>query len=477
MHGSRGELLRSLGLWTAIFAVIGSVVGSGVFKKAAPMAAAFPAPWFVLLAWALAGLVTLAGALTNVEVAGLIAEPGGQYAFFRRMYGNLFAYLYGWSSFAVIESATIAGVGYVFAECINELVRLPQPPPEWQAVSLFGLFFPFQNFGTKLATIIAIVVLTVANRRGIELGGLLSNILTVAKLFGITLVILFGLTLGGGQLGLLVDARAATPQSPGAFGFTGALFSAMLGAFWAFQGWNSITMLGGEVRDPKRNIPIAITRGVLAVICIYVLVNGVYFYIMPAGEIAALAQRENSIVAIEVVRRVAGEGGSRAVTLLILLSTFGTLHVTILTASRIYYAMGTEGVFFRGTGTAHPAYRTPSRALILQGIWSALLVLSGTFDQLTDRLVFASFIFYGMGALGVFVLRVKMKDHERPFLAWGYPWVPAAYVAFCAALLAVTVVRAPLDAGIGSGLVLAGLPLYWFWRKRYPGAPGSTQAP
>ena len=468
MQSRSHELIRGLGLWTATFAVIGSVVGSGVFKKAAPMAAAFPTPWFVILAWAIAGLVTLAGALTNVEVAGIIAEPGGQYAFFRRMYGEVFAFLYGWSSFAVIESATIAGVGYVFAECINELVPLPQPPLGLQAWSFLGLFHPFQNLGTKAVTIVAILVLTLGNRRGVVLGGLLSNILTVAKLFGITLVILLGLTLGGGSLGLLSVAMPTTPAAAGVLGFPGALFAAMLGAFWAYQGWNSITMLGGEVRDAHRNIPIAITRGVLAVIAVYVLINSVYFYIMPAAEIAGLASRPNSVVAIEVVRRVSGEGGARAVTLLILLSTFGTLHVTILTASRIYYAMGSEGIFFRGSGRAHPRFRTPSRALIWQGAWSSLLVLSGTFDQLTDRLIFAAFIFYGMGALGVFVLRAKMKDVERPFLAWGYPWVPAGFVAFCVTLLVVTVVQAPVDAGIGLGLVLSGIPFYLYWRRGRP---------
>ena len=466
MKSRHHELIRGLGLWTATFAVIGSVVGSGVFKKAAPMAAAFPTPWFVLLAWVLAGVVTLAGALTNVEVAGIIAEPGGQYAFFRKMYGEVFAFLYGWSSFAVIESATIAGVGYVFAECINELVPLPQPSLAWQQFHLLGFFYPLQNLGTKLVTIIAILVLTIGNRRGVVLGGLLSNILTVAKLFGITLVILFGLTLGGGSLGLLADVLPEQPITSGVLGLPGALFTAMLGAFWAYQGWNSITMLGGEVRDARRNIPIAITRGVLAVIAIYVLINGVYFYIMPAAEIAGLAARPNSVVAIEVVRRVAGDGGARAVTLLILLSTFGTLHVTILTASRIYYAMGSEGVFFRGSGVPHARFRTPARALAWQGVWSAALVLSGTFDQLTDRLIFAAFIFYGMGALGVFVLRVKMNNVDRPFLAWGYPYVPAGFVVFCAALLIVTVVQAPVDAGIGLGLVLSGIPFYLFWRRR-----------
>ncbi len=469
MNEGKG-LHRTLGLWTAVLAVIGSVMGSGVFKKAGPMAMELGSANLVLLAWFLAGLVTLAGALANLEVAGLIAEPGGQYAFFRKMYGKLFAFLYGWSSFAVIESATIAGVGYVFAESANEFFPIPRLPASIEAFSLFGIIHPFANSGTKGLTIGAILALTWANRRGVALGGYLSNLLTFAKVFGITIVIVAGLSLAasaGGAVSFVPGNGASSPASPGSpLGIFGAMFAAMLGAFWAYQGWNSVATLGGEVENPRRNIPLAILFGVLAVIAIYLAVNFVYFAILPVETVARLAREENRIVAVEAVRAVAGPGGAGATTFLILVSTFGTLHVTILTASRIYYAMGGDGIFFRGSDQAHPRYRTPSRALVIQGIWSSFLVLTGTFDELTDRLVFAAFLFYGAGALGVFVLRWKMPDIARPFRAFGYPVVPALFVLFCACLVVVTIIEKPRDAAFGAGLVLAGIPFFWFWQRR-----------
>lgn len=463
MNEGRG-LHRTLGLWTAVLAVIGSVMGSGVFKKAGPMAMELGSMKLVLLAWLLAGLVTLAGALANLEVAGLIAEPGGQYAFFRKMYGKVFAFLYGWSSFAVIESATIAGVGYVFAESANEFFSLPRLPASIEAFSIFGIIRPFANSGTKGLTIAAILALTWANRRGVELGGYLSNLLTFAKVFGITIVIVAGLSLAASASGS--PGGSAVSSHDSSLGIFGAMFSAMLGAFWAYQGWNSVATLGGEVENPRRNIPLAILFGVLAVIAIYLTVNFVYFSILPVETVSRFAREENKIIAVEAVRAVAGPGGAAATTFLILISTFGTLHVTILTAARIYYAMGGDGIFFRGSDQAHPRYRTPSRALIIQGAWSSILVLTGTFDELTDRLVFAAFLFYGAGALGVFVLRRKMADEVRPFRAFGYPVVPALFVLFCACLVAVTIIEKPRDAAFGAGLVLAGIPFFWFWQRR-----------
>jgi len=462
MPDRQSGLLRELGLKSATLAVIGSVVGSGVFKKAGPMTLELHSPGLVLLAWLAAGIVTLLGALTNMEIASLIAEPGGQYVFFKRMYGRLFAFLYGWSSFAVIESGTIAGVGYVFAECVNEIRPLPHLSPALEGLMFFGILEPFRNFGTKVVTILAIGILTFLNRRGVVLGGYLSNLFSVLKLFGITLVIFFGLTLGQGNTSGPSSAHVFHSN----FGFIGAFFSAMLGAFWAYQGWNSVTTLGGEVRDPKKNIPLAILIGVLSVAGIYLIVNFVYFYILPVSVIEKFASEENRIIAIESVRAVAGEGGAKAVTFLILLSSLGTLHVTILTASRIYFAMGIDGIFFRGSGEHHPVYRTPARSLVLQGVWASLLVLTGTFDQLTDRLIFAAFLFYGAGAAGVFILRRIMPDEERFVKAPGYPVLPGLFVLFCASLVIITIIRSPGDAVMGLIPVVAGLPFYFRWKRR-----------
>ncbi len=467
-NSNKEALNRGIGLWTAIFAVIGSVIGSGVFKKAGPMAAGLHSTSLVMTAWILAGLVTLVGALTNLEVAGLIGEAGGQYAFFRKMYGRLFAFLYGWSAFAVIESATIAGVGYVFAECVNEIYTLPRFGPALEGFGIAGVITPFDNFGTKAVTVSAILILTWVNRRGVVVGGYISNLFSILKLFGITLVIFVGLTLGGHAAGhseAAATAAASSASFDSPFGLTGAMFAAMLAAFWAYQGWNSVTTLGGEVKNPTRNIPLAIFLGVIGIITVYLAINFVYFYILPVEEVATLAKKQNVIVAVEAVRAVSGPGGAKAMTFLILFSTLGTLHVTIITASRIYYAMGGDGIFFRGAENAHPVYRTPSKSLIIQGVWASLLVITGTFDQLTDRLVFAAFLFYGAGALGVFVLRRTMPDAPRTFKAFGYPYLPAAFIGFCVALVVITIVQRPVDAAFGLGLILAGLPFYFFWNR------------
>lgn len=460
-------LLTKLGLYTAILIVISSMIGSGVFKKAAPMAVDLESGGILLLCWIIPGIITLIGAATNAEVAGLIAAPGGQYIYFKEMYGKAFAFLYGWSCFSVIQSASIASIAYVFSESVNAVVPLPHLSEALEQFTLFGIFTPLASFGVKMLTIVTIIFLTSANYLGVIFGGFISNLFTTLKVAGILVIIFLGLTLSSGTVNNLQPlGENASAQYGSSLGLFGAMFAAMLGAFWAYDGWNNISYLGGEVKNPKKNIPLALFIGVGIVMAVYLLVNFVYLYVMPVNEMIEIANRSDTIVAVEVMRKFMGNGGAFFISILIMISTFGTTNGTILASSRIYFAMAKDKLFFKSAGNIHPKFKTPYTSLIIQGIWSCLLVMSGTFDQLTDMLIFASFIFYGAGAFGVFILRKKMKDAHRPYKAMGYPVIPLIFVLFCATLVIVTIINNPRDAGIGLALVLIGIPFYLFWNKK-----------
>lgn len=462
VHG----LLPRLGLFTVIMVVMGNMIGSGVFKKAAPMAADVQSPGLLLACWVIAGVVSLLGALSNAEVAGLIADPGGYYAFFKKMYGRPFAFLFGWSSFTVLQSASVASIAYVFGESANALFLFPRLPESWEQISILGLFFPFQNFGVKAFTIATLLSVAAANYCGVIFGGFIANITTSLKLAGIALIAFLGLYASGGSLSHLAPLGPAANAQYGSMGLFGAMFAAMLGAFWAFDGWNNINSLGGEVQNPKRNIPLALGLGVAGVIVVYLLVNFAYVCVLSIEELKTVAASQNGIAAVEAMRKEWGPGAAKLVAALILVSTFGAVNCQLMPTSRTFYAMARDGLFFRSAARCHPRFHTPSAALVMESIWASILVLSGTFDQLTDMVIFASFIFYGAATFGVFVLRRTMKDAPRPYRVTGYPFTPALFVLFCVVLVAVTVVQRPREAGIGLVLICTGWPFYFYWTRK-----------
>jgi len=473
-----GGLLPRLGLITATMIIMGNMIGSGVFKKAAPMAADVQSVGLMLLCWLIAGVISLFGALSNAETASMIAGPGGFYAFFKKMFGQAFAFIFCWSSFAVLQSASIASIAYVFGQSVNSLIELPRLGPAWEQFSIFGVFYPFENFGVKIFTIFTLMSVTMANYFGVIFGGIIANISTTLKLLGIAMVIVLGLFAGGGSMAHIAplgpDPNAVYDTSLGLFG---AMFAAMLGAFWAYDGWNNVLSLGAEVRNPKRNIPLALVIGVAGVIGVYMLVNFAYAYVMPLDEMKALAATDNSIIGVEVMRKAFGGGAAQFVAVLILLSTFGAMNCQLMPPSRMYFSMAHDGLFFKAAARCHPKHRTPSTALIMQGIWASCLVLSGTFDQLTDMVIFASFIFYGASALGVFVLRRTMRDAHRPYSVHGYPFVPGIFVIFCFVLVIVTVFQQPREAIIGLVLIFTGWPFYFYWSWRNAAAAKSGETP
>ncbi|MEX2232736.1 MAG: amino acid permease [Cyclobacteriaceae bacterium] len=463
----QGHLVRSIGLFSAFILTVSSVIGSGVYKKVAPMSAELLSADLVLLAWGLAGIITLCGVLSNAEIASMLADSGGEYVYFRRIYNKFFAFIFGWTSFAVIRSAAAASIAYVFAHSFNSLITLPVLPESWEQFSVFNIFTPFDNFGVKALTVLLLIGLSCNNYIGLKFGEGLSKTVTLLVVVSIFLIVVLGLTIGGGSMAnFQTPASSYIPLSLSNPVFIETIFAALLAAFWAYEGWTNTGYLGGEIKNSHRNVPLALVFGILFVIVVYLCINFTYLYVLPIDQIIAVHNSENNIAAVEVVRSFLGRPGALGMAILILITTFGCTNTTLLGPPRLYYAMAKEGVFFKSAAYIHPKYNTPSKAIFIQAVWASLLVFSGSFDQLTDMLIFASFIFYGATALGVFILRIRMPDAPRPYKAWGYPVVPAIFIIFCVALIIITMIGKPREALIGLGLMASGVPFYWYWNNK-----------
>jgi APA family basic amino acid/polyamine antiporter len=457
--------------------VIGGVIGSGIFRKPGVMASQLGSPEWLLLVWVLAGVITLFGALTNAEIASLIPETGGQYVYFERMYGSLFAFLYGWAVFGVIQTGSIAAVAYVFAEYTTQFIALPEASARVAAWSLhlpfIGDLTPFKELGAKGLAAAVVLLLTAVNYLGVKLGGIVQDIFTIAKVAAMGLLILGAFLLPTGGAVANLTTPSATIQLSGLALFAG-IAAALQGAFWAYDGWNKITYVAGEVKQPQRNIPLGLLWGMLSVTVIYVLMNVAYAYVLPIDEMA-----RSKLVAADVAERMFS-GGGRWIAVAVMISTFGCANAIILASARVYFHMAQVNVFPKTLGRVHPRFHTPAASLVAQGIWTMLLLFSGTFDTLTDTLIFVSWIFYAAGAYGIFVLRRKMPDAPRPYKVPGYPIVPWVFVIFSVIYLGFTVYNdiglyhAAVAAGkpamtnsvFGIALVLIGTPIYFFFRRR-----------
>ncbi len=456
---STAKLNRSLGLRLVVVIVIGNIIGSGVYKKVAPMTAELHSSGWVLICWILAGIISLFGALCNAEVAGLLAETGGEYVYYQKIYNKFFAFLFGWSLFAVIQTAAISALAYVFAESLNSVVHLPQILSSWKDVSIAGVFYPFADLNVKLVAIILIIILTWINTLGIKIGAGFSMAILILVFASIFLIIAFGLTSSASHISNIT--MATTNNTPVTFS---AVFTAMLAAFWAYQGWASVGYVGGEIKDAKRNLPKGIVIGIFTIIALYLLVNTTYLSLLSIPQLEDVNSAGNKIAAIEAVKSFWGDNGVLFMSVLIFVTTLGCCNATILSSCRTYYAMASEGLFFKSVSKLNNK-QAPVNSLLYQCVWACILVLSGTFDQLTDMIIFAVFIYYGATTLGVFILRKKMPDSPRPYKVWGYPIVPAIVVIFCAVLIVNTVFSRPREAAIGAALMLTGVPMYFIFRR------------
>jgi APA family basic amino acid/polyamine antiporter len=460
----RPGLARSLSLTTATAIVIGSVIGSGIFKKAAGMTDVLPSPVLVLAIWVAAGLVTFLGGLSAAELAAAFPESGGLYAHLRRVMGRFTGFLYGWSVLSVIQTGSIASIAYIFAQYLGYFGGWGPGPAALNDVGyvLLGVIDvdPLRDLWTKLVAVACIGVVTATNVAGVRFGAAVQDVfmyLKVAVMVGIVLVAVAGT----GSFDH-VTGPSLVPEGAGFASLVGAVTLAMSGAFWAYDGWINVTYVASEVRRPERDLPRAMALGLAVVTACYVAVNLAYYYLLPMDAV-----RSSTLVAADAMSRVLPFGAA-LVSAAVVVSTYGALNGTTMSSARVHYALARDGLFFQAVGRVHATRRTPHVSLTLQGIWSAALVFSGTFDQITDMLIFVSWAFYGLLALAVIVARVRFPDVPRPYRVPGYPWVPAAFVLFSAAYVVLSVMENTRNALFGTLLVAAGLPVWIVFAYRRP---------
>jgi len=452
----RTELKRELGSWSAMSIVVGTVIGSGIFLVPRAMILRVGTPAMVFVVWVLGGLLSLAGALTYSELAAAMPEAGGEYNYLREAYGPLWGFLYSWTQMWVAKSGSIAtlatGFFYYLTTFFPSLdtvfysIRLPLGPHGGPLDLRYGQLF----------AMVLIMALAWLNYYGVKIGGEVQVAVTTVKVLLIAFIVLVGLAFGSGH------GHAAAPAAHSATPLTLAGFiAALVAALWAYDGWNNVSMVASEVRNPQRNLPRALAGGTIAVIAIYLLANGAYFHVLSAAEVGSSER-----VAAVMMRRVLDGPGAAAVSVAALISIFAALNGSILSGSRVPYAAARDGYFFRSVARVHPRYRTPGVSILALSSWAALLVLSGRYEQLYTYVIFASWILYGMTAAAVIVLRKKRPDLPRPYRTVGYPVVPAIFVLVAFVLILSTLMDSPRESGMGIGLILLGVPFYFYWKKR-----------
>ena len=471
------KLLPTLGLFSATMLVAGGVIGSGIFRKPGVMAAQVGSPELLLIVWLVAGIVSLLGTLSNAELASMMPQTGGQYVFLHRAFGPFVAFLYGWALFAVIQSGSIAALCYVFSEYAMRFAGVAQTLGSAQGFTFhlpcIGQIAPFQELGIKALATAVIVVLTIVNYLGVRFGGVVQNIFSIAKMsamLGLAVVVVF--TPGVGSFENLT--RESATIHPTGLAWWAAIAAALQGAFWAYDGWHKITYIGDELRSPKRDLPRSLILGIFLVAGLYLLLSAVYSYVLPIDQMA-----QSKLVAADVAEKCF-RGGGRWIALAVMLSTFGAANAVILTSARVYFSMAEQRMFPSVLGQAHPRFHTPGPSLIAQCLWSILLLFSGTFDTLTDTLIFVSWFFYAANAWAVIVLRRREPNAPRPFKVPGYPFTPLLFIGFGLTYLTLTLCndvatyRAAVAAGkpaflncaLGAFLVLVGTPIYFYYKKR-----------
>lgn len=466
------ELKKTIGLTAAISLVVGSVIGSGIFMKPALMASELGSPVLLISVWIVAGFITLCGALSNAEVAAMFPETGGQYVFFKEMYGDAFAFLYGWAAFAVFNTGGVASIAYIFSQYTTYFIPLPRFPAATENAFFFhlpaiGNLYPLANAGVKMLTIFLVLLFTGINYLSTKYGGLLQTFLTALKAAAIAFLIGGILLSGKGSWHNVVTNSAQMPHGTALFG---AYIAAIAGAFWAYDGWNNITFVAGEIKDPQRNIPRSLFIGVTLIIFIYSLVNLSYIYVLPIQKMAA-----SSLVSSDAAKVAWGTVGGSLIALLVMLSTLGTTNGNVLSIARVTFAMHTESKWFAAAGKVQPRYKTPGNALLINAVWTIILIITGSFDILTDMVVFVSWLFYGMSALGVFILRKKLPRYPRAYKVWGYPFIPLFFVLFTLFFLLFTLYNdinsyrqgntVLINSVLGLCITGIGLPVYYLSRR------------
>jgi len=431
------KLKRVLSLLDATMINAGGIIGSGIFMVPATVAMFTGSASLFFMVWIAGGIVSLFGALSVAELGAAMPRAGGQYVYLSEAYGPVWGYLYGWSAVAVINTASIAAVGVAFSEYLR-------------------FFFPITDVSIKGIAVATIVLLTIINILDVKSGARFQNVFTISKLGAIFGIIILGLVMEGGSnqnLSPFFSDQSFTE-------LVGPLGLAMVSVLWTFDGWIFITYVAGEVKNPGRNIPLSLIFCMLIVVTIYLLLNYVLIY-----TLGFTGMNGSDLVVSDAASVFLGNKGAAIVTLIILISLIGANNGFVLTSARINYAMAKDKLFFYQASQIHPRFKSPSNALIIQCVWASLLTFTGTFNQLITYIIFASWIFYGMSAGAVIILRNKKPDMERPYKTPVYPWIPIIFILFAIFLTINTIIEAPRDAAIGAGIILAGLPMYYYWKN------------
>ena len=462
----RSELTRGVGPWAATAVNVANMIGTGVFLKTRVMTCNVGSAKTVLVVWLAAGLLSLAGTFSYSEIAAMMPEAGGDYVYLRRAYGRLVGFLYGWIAFTVARAGSQAALAVGLAIFMN--VALGGALDRWHVAAGANA----QNFhlsGLTLVALAAIWTVALINCASVAAGGRMALLLTIAKVGLVLSVGIGAFVFAAGDWGHLAQSGIAGTcegVASSARGGVAGFGAAMLGALWAYDGWQNVAPLSGEIRDPQRNLPRAFVGGTLTVAALYLFVNTAYFFALTPLEVADVPA--SSSVATEVLKRFLGPLAVSMTAVALMVSSFGALHASVLANSRIPFAMARDGLFFRSLARLSPRSNVPARAILAQSGWASVLALSGSYDTLTDSVIFASWLFYGLVTASLFIFRRTMPDTPRPYRAWGYPVVPLIFVFVTAALLINTFVASPREALRGVALLAAGLPLYWYWARRSP---------
>ncbi len=454
--GQQPSLVRGLSLLDSVLLLVSGIIGSSIFLTAKDIAGPLPNPTLFFLVWVLGGVISLCACVAFAELGSMYPDSGGQYIYLREAYGDLVAFLYGWMLFAVANGGTIAALSVASAAYAGNII--PAISQEHVIFSLAGI--PFTRAHAVGLALIAI--LTYVNVFGLRWGTLLQNVSTWTKFAAMAAFVVLGFAIGKGHWSNF------SAQAPGglSMGLTpGQLISAfgvgLIAVFWAYDGWVYVTWVAGEVKDPRRNVPLAMVLGVLVVGVVYLAMNMTYVYAMPLNEIA-----KYETIAHAAATKLFSPGAALWLSAMIAISCFSAAAACTLSGARVYLAMAQDGVFFRRMAVIHPKWRTPAFSLIGQGIWAAVLTVSGRYDQLYTYVIFGMVLSYTLTVIGLFVLRWKRPDVPRPYRCTGYPWLPAIYVLVGVAWTLNTIIQRPTEAFWGAAIVLIGVPGYLYWKRR-----------
>lgn len=483
----QSEFVKAMSLTDATMLVAGSMIGSGIFIVSSSMARSVGSPFWLLLAWILTGVITVLGALAYGELAAMFPRAGGQYVFLRESMGPLMGFLYGWTLFIVIQTGTIAAVAVAFGRYLGVLWPALSPerfawfPRADVCIAALGCADPSNAIQLglnpqRLVALASIVILTWINLRGVREGKLVQTTLTVVKTGALLLLVVLGLFVG--RNATAIAANFAGGNFMGSVDVTGAFVvafgAAFVGSLFSSDAWNNVTFAAAEVRDPRRNLPLALVLGTGLVTLLYISANVAYLSVLPfhgdPSGATALARgidhADQDRLASAAMQVMFGPAGASIMAAAILISTFGCNNGLILAGARVYYAMARDGLFFRKVGTLN-ARRVPAAGLILQTVWTALLCLTGTYNQLLNYVIFAALVFYVLTTVGLFILRARRPELERPYRAFGYPVLPALYIALAGGVMLLILLSptSRTEAVSGLVLVLIGIPVYFLWRR------------